>query len=114
MQSSRGKTVAECFRIDAKGRVLDTRYRLVSQGDANAPQDNKERRTRPSVRIAKPIRPKPAPSNQAPSAYDNRYGWDNNGRYTYQDFWRGSSQPNSQLPRTDQYQRTNSFWSNRY
>jgi penicillin-binding protein 1A len=113
MQSSRGKTVAECFRIDAKGRVLDTRYRLVSQGDANAPQGNKERRTRPSVRIAKPIRPSPA-SNQTPSAYDNRYGWDNNGRYTYQDFWRGSSQPNSQLPRTDQYQRTNSFWSNRY
>src|SRR3954469_19386825 len=114
MQSGRGKTVAECFRIDAKGRVLDTRYRLVSQGDANATQSNIERRTRPSVRIAKPIRPNPAPSNLAPSAYDNRYGWDNNGRYTYQDFWRGSSQPNSQLPRTDQYQRTNSFWSNRY
>ena len=114
MQSSRGKAVSECFRIDAKGRVLDTRYRLVSQGDANATQGNKERRTRPSVRIAKPIRPMPAPSNQVPSAYDNRYGWDNNGRYTYQDFWRGSSQPNPQLPRTDQYQRANPFWSNRY
>ena len=46
----------------------------------------------------------PAPSNQAPSGYDTRYGWDNNGRYTDQpDFWRGSSQPNPQTPRTDRY-----------
>jgi membrane carboxypeptidase/penicillin-binding protein len=115
MASGRGKAISECFRIDAKGRVLDTRYRLVSQGDANATQGNKERRTRPAVRIAKPIRPMPAPTtNQVPSAYDNRYGWDNNGRYTYQDLWRGSSQPNPQMPRTDQYQRANPFWSNRY
>src|SRR3954451_12231539 len=99
MQSSRGKTVAECFRIDAKGRVLDTRYRLVSQGDAHTTQGDKERRTRPSVRVTQPIRPMPTPYNNAPSAYESRYGWDNNGRYTYQDFWRGSSQPNPQVPR---------------
>src|SRR5215208_6898254 len=30
MASGRGKAVSECFRIDAKGRVLDTRYRRIS------------------------------------------------------------------------------------
>ena len=109
-----GKSIRECLRIDAKGRVLDTQYRLVSRGDAHAPQGNKEHRARPPVKIAKPIRPMPASSNQVPSAYDTRYGWDSNGRNTYQpDFWRGSSQPNPQLPRTDRYQRADPFWSNR-
>ena len=105
-----GKSIRECLRIDAKGRVLDTQYRLVSRGDASATLG----RARSSVRVAKPIGPMPAPTNQAPSGYDTRYGWDNNGRYTYQtDFWRGSSQPNPQTPRTDRYQRADPFWSNR-
>ena len=113
VQSGR-KAVTECLRMDGKGRVVDTQYRLVSRGDTSATQGIKEHRARPSVRIAKPIRPMPAPSNQAPSGYDTRYGWDNNGRYTYQpDFWRGSSQPNPQTPRTDRYQRADPFWSYR-
>jgi membrane carboxypeptidase/penicillin-binding protein len=113
VQSGR-KAVTECLRMDGKGRVVDTQYRLVSRGDTSAVQGIKEPRVRPSVRIAKPIRPMPAPSNQAPSSYDTRYGWDNNGRYTYQpDFWRGSSQPNPQTPPTNRYQRADPFWSNR-
>jgi len=31
VQSSRGKAFSECFRVDRKGKVIDTEYRLMSQ-----------------------------------------------------------------------------------
>jgi penicillin-binding protein 1A len=34
MQSTGGRTITECFRIDRNGQVLDTQYRLVSREDA--------------------------------------------------------------------------------
>jgi membrane carboxypeptidase/penicillin-binding protein len=34
-----GKAIAECFRLDAKGKVVDTRYQLVSRGSAFARHD---------------------------------------------------------------------------
>ena len=33
---SGGKAVTECLRVDGKGRVVDTQYRLVSRSGANA------------------------------------------------------------------------------
>jgi penicillin-binding protein 1A len=36
--NGRANSITECFRVDAKGKVLDTEYRLVSQ---------KERQTKP-------------------------------------------------------------------
>src|SRR6476646_7207281 len=32
IQKGEGKATSECLRVDPKGRVLDTRYRLVSRG----------------------------------------------------------------------------------
>src|SRR5438034_3575167 len=36
VQSGRGKAFSECFRVDRKGRVIDTAYRLMSQEGINA------------------------------------------------------------------------------
>ena len=109
IQKGEGKATSECLRVDPKGRVLDTRYRLVSRGDAS-PRGDKENRTK----IAKPNQV-PAPPNQVPSGYDPRYGWDNNGRYTYQpNSWGGAPQSNPQLPRPGRQQRAGPFWGNRY
>ena len=51
IQKGEGKATSECLRVDPKGRVLDTRYRLVSRGDAS-PRGDKENRTK----IRNPIR----------------------------------------------------------
>jgi penicillin-binding protein 1A len=36
LQSGRGKALSECFRVDRKGKVIDTEYRLMSQEGINA------------------------------------------------------------------------------
>jgi penicillin-binding protein 1A len=36
LQSGRGKAFSECFRVDRKGKVIDTEYRLMSQEGINA------------------------------------------------------------------------------
>jgi membrane carboxypeptidase/penicillin-binding protein len=115
IQNGRGKPITECLRVDAKGRVLDTQYRLVSRSDVSGTGWVKENRTRPSNKIAKPAFQKPALPNQVPSEYNPLYGWDNNGRYTYQpNFWGGAPQSSPQLPRAGRQQQANPFWSYRY
>src|SRR6185436_2054750 len=37
--TKRGKAVAECFRIDARGKIIDTQYRLVSRESGYAKRD---------------------------------------------------------------------------
>jgi penicillin-binding protein 1A len=41
-QSGRGKAFSECFRVDRKGRVIDTQYRLMSQEEANYAKHDRE------------------------------------------------------------------------
>ncbi len=50
-QAGRGKAVTECFRVDAKGKVIDTQYRLVSRESAYAQRDGEDKpsRSRASV-----------------------------------------------------------------
>src|SRR5205823_4111642 len=39
LQSGRGKAFSECFRVDRKGKVIDTAYRLMSPEGINAKRD---------------------------------------------------------------------------
>ena len=55
-QSGRGKAVSECFRVDVKGKVVDTQYRLVSRESTYARQDRSDNPARPSARM--PIAPR--------------------------------------------------------
>jgi penicillin-binding protein 1A len=65
LQSGRGKAFSECFRVDRKGKVIDTEYRLMSQEGINA------RRGAPDA---------PAPSFDNPWSRDpwraqQQWGW---------------------------------------
>jgi membrane carboxypeptidase/penicillin-binding protein len=41
----------ECFRINTKGKIIDTQYRLISRKSAYAQQDDEDREERPSRRV---------------------------------------------------------------
>jgi penicillin-binding protein 1A len=45
-EARRGDAVTECFRIDRKGNIIDTQYRLVSRESAYARADREERPSR--------------------------------------------------------------------
>jgi penicillin-binding protein 1A len=38
-QSGRGKAFSECFRVDRKGKIIDTEYRLMSQEGSHAKRE---------------------------------------------------------------------------
>jgi penicillin-binding protein 1A len=38
-QSGRGKAFSECFRVDRKGKIIDTEYRLISQEGTHAKRE---------------------------------------------------------------------------
>jgi penicillin-binding protein 1A len=38
-QSGRGKAFSECFRVDRKGKIIDTEYRLISQEGSHAKRE---------------------------------------------------------------------------
>ena len=77
VQSGR-KAVAECFRVDGKGRVVDTQYLLVSRSGANPKPD------REASRSTK--RERPNSSNDIPR----------NNDYWAREPWRTTTQWNSQ------------------
>jgi penicillin-binding protein 1A len=84
---SGGKAITECLRMDAKGKIVDTQYRLVSRKSAYAKRDREDDTPRTKV-----------PSSTRPQGtYDGTYAFDNNGRYVYtSDPRRGVAQPVSQ------------------
>jgi penicillin-binding protein 1A len=41
-QSRRGKAFSECFRVDRKGKIIDTEYRLMSQDEATHAKRDRE------------------------------------------------------------------------
>jgi hypothetical protein len=41
-----GKAITECVRVDAKGKVINTQYRLVSQEERHAKRDPEDGATR--------------------------------------------------------------------
>ena len=59
-----GKSISECFRVDAKGKIVDTQYKLISRESAYAAREPRETRN--------------------PNA-GYGWGWSNGGWYPYQE-----------------------------
>jgi membrane peptidoglycan carboxypeptidase len=81
MQSSNGKAITECLRVDAKGKVLDTQFQLVSRESAPTKRDTL---SRPSLGRA----------NQLGDGGHN-FGW-SSWQGGGQSNWQGGAQPNWQ------------------
>ena len=45
-KSTDSDAIAECFRVDAKGKVIDTQNRLISRASALASEDREDRSSR--------------------------------------------------------------------
>jgi penicillin-binding protein 1A len=97
---NRGKAFTECLRVNAKGKVVDTQYLLVSRKSAQVKRDREASAKRD--RLDDTRRTKPPSSPQFPNSYEGAYAFDNNGRYVYpSDPRRGSTQPG---PQRENYQ----------
>ena len=68
-----GKAITECFRVDAKGRVVNTQYRLVAREGAYAKRERAEPRRAEPGRAARTARSDE--SNVAPARDPWRGGW---------------------------------------
>jgi penicillin-binding protein 1A len=90
IQSGRGKVASECFRVDAKGRILDTQYRLIARDSAHTRRDGDE-----SIPGDKRERGLSASNNSSERAYTAEYEWSG-------DVWRRGPQWDS---RADNIQR---------
>ena len=69
---SRGKSESECFRIDAKRKIVDTQYKLLSRENAHAAREPRELREPRETR--KPNAPAYGLSNIWQPNYDQRRG----------------------------------------
>jgi penicillin-binding protein 1A len=70
IQSGRGSAVSECFRVDARGRILDTQYRLLTRESAHIRRDRDDRISRDNR-----DRELSASGNSSERAYTAEYGW---------------------------------------
>lgn len=74
----RGRRLNECFRVDAKGRVVDTQYRLVSRVKVSAQRDRRN-----DARAREPIVPR--------EVAEPSWGWNREqrdwGRFYANPFW---------------------------
>jgi penicillin-binding protein 1A len=80
IQSGRGQTISECFRVDAKGKILDTQYRLIARESAHTRRDRDDSTSRD-----KPDRELSGSRNSSEPAYSAEYGWSG-------DLWRRAPQ----------------------
>jgi penicillin-binding protein 1A len=74
--SGRGKAFSECFRVDRKGKIIDTEYRLMSQEGINARRD----RAGGAAPKAASAPGAPAPNSDNPWSRDSwraqqQWGW---------------------------------------
>jgi membrane carboxypeptidase/penicillin-binding protein len=76
-EETRGKGVTECLRVNAKGKVIDTQYRLTSHENGSAGRDHDDDDEPPRRR-----RERADTSDERPT---RRAGWS-------RDYWRGTSQ----------------------
>jgi membrane carboxypeptidase/penicillin-binding protein len=82
-KAGRGTSASECLRIDGKGRIVDTQYRLLSREGGYAMRHRDE--GRPRVVSA------PRNRNERPSGTE--YGWSRDPRWGAQSWdWRGDAQ----------------------
>jgi penicillin-binding protein 1A len=80
IQSGRGSAVSECFRVDTRGRILDTQYRLVARDSTHGRHDRDDS-------ISRDMRDQElsASGNSSERAYTAEYGWSG-------DLWRRALQ----------------------
>ena len=97
--SGRGKAVSECFRVDARGKVIDTQYRLVSRESASTKREAAAARARRDDSAARTNSERPYsyqdPWRAAPQ-WDSRWDYGQRGR-----------QQQPEVRRAD----PNSFWN---
>jgi hypothetical protein len=96
----RAKAFTECLRVNAKGKVVDTQYLLVSHKSAQVKRDREasaKRDRRDDMRGTKS-----SSSPQFPTGYGGAYAFDNNGRYVYSSDPRRSS--TQSVPQRENYQ----------
>ncbi len=77
-----GTSATECFRLDRRGRIVDTRHRLVSRDSESRESEGQDLSDVP----VRPIRRRPqqpAPQ-QPPNVFENRWFWNY--------FWQGARQ----------------------
>jgi penicillin-binding protein 1A len=77
-QSRRGKAFSECFRVDRKGKVIDTQYRLVSHEERDAkrdPEDSAARKKAGTPRRASMPVANPNAQSQDPWRAQQQWGW---------------------------------------
>jgi penicillin-binding protein 1A len=72
--SGAGKVITECFRVDTKGKIVDTRFRLVSREGASDWQDSL-----PRSKLEKTIKPANELVNQSGDNGRN-YDWSRDSR----------------------------------
>ena len=117
--ADRGKAFTECLRVNAKGKVVDTQYLLVSHKSAQVKRD-REASAKRDRRDDTPGT-KSSSSPQFPAAYDGAYAFDNNGRYVYSADPRRSStqsvpqrgnyqQPDWRMPQRSQPAYSSGYW----
>ena len=86
------KAITECFRLDAKGKIINTEYRLVSQEERHAKHDREERHAKRDQEDSKPRRATSAPRNTS-AAVPASNAWSQPWRTQQQWGWQwGASQ----------------------
>jgi penicillin-binding protein 1A len=79
-QSGRGKAFSECFRVDRKGKVIDTAYRLMSPEGINAKRDRADGDAARKAASAPRSGSAPAPNSdnawsRQPWGAQQQWGW---------------------------------------
>jgi 1A family penicillin-binding protein len=104
IQTDRGRAFSECFRVNAKGKVIDTQYLLLSgkaaEQDREVGPSGKRARAKGKAAYAKQDREvnrskKQARTNRPYDTVRNPYSWNDPWRGTSQWNWQGQYQPTS-------------------
>jgi penicillin-binding protein 1A len=73
----RGKSESECLRVDAKGKVLDTQYRLVSRDSSYEAREQRKERAVRKVDTARQVKGASTPSSSYGWGWSPGWGWSN-------------------------------------
>src|SRR5262249_60578006 len=89
-RSGRGKASAECFRVDRKGKVIDTQYRLMSQEKATYAKRDREDGAIRKAASASRNGTAPAPSadnawSRDPWRAQQQWGWQSGAGQQWRD-----------------------------
>jgi len=89
-QSGRAKAFSECFRVDRKGKTIDTQYRLMSHEEASHAKHDREDGAVRKAASASRNGSAPAPNSgnawsQHPSGPQQQWGWQSGSGQQWRD-----------------------------